>query len=101
MCDEVTEKLPASHLDHENRTGHGWINAALSASLPISECLNKCQVLKDIVSLSHCNDSAKLGVFLLLQTQPSLAKMVLLDWLTNNTVRTIVNTSGTDISPNA
>ena len=49
VCDEVTEKTSASHLDHENRIGHGWINAALSAitaSLPISECLTSARYLK-------------------------------------------------------
>ena len=45
-CDEVTEKTSASHFHHENRTRHGWINAALSAvpiSLPISERLTSAK----------------------------------------------------------
>lgn len=77
-----------SSISSNNNTANFWMS-------------NKCQGLKDILSFSHCNDSAKLGGLLLLHTQPGLGKMALLDWWPNSMARTTVNPSGTDISPNA
>lgn len=72
--------------DYENK---GWINATLLTILPANFWVsNKCQVLKYILSLSHCNDPTKVGGFFILQTQPGLGRMALLDRLPNQWVST-------------
>lgn len=55
-------------MDHCSPRGSNGITANFSVS-------NKCQVLTHILSHSHYNDSAKLGGFLILQTQFSLGKV--------------------------